>query len=563
MVQRFRDFPYERPDFTAFRAEFLSLVREFVKAATADAQDEILGQINARRNYYASLSSLAHIRYTLNTKDQFYTAEQEFFDETDPLYEELITDYYRALVASPHREELSRRHGRQLFTLAEMALRTFSPAVIALLQQENKLASSYKKLLASAAIPFDGEKKNLSQLVPYQQSPDRTIRREAAEARYRFFAGHREEFDEIYARLVAVRTEIAARLGFENFIPLAYLRRSRSDYTAREVAAFRREIKRHVVPLASALRTQQAERLGLPSLKYYDEALFYPEGNPAPAGTPEEILAQGQAMYQELSPETGDFFRELTERELLDLLARAHKAPGGYCDYLAAFQAPFIFANFNGTAGDIDVLTHEAGHAFQVWLGRHRDIPEYHFATMEAAEIPSMGMEFFTRPYMELFFGSLAPLYRHQHLSEAVLFLPYGALVDHFQHEVFARPGLTSAERRRLWHTLEQIYLPHRDYDGHPFLLDGGYWYQQGHIFEVPFYYIDYCLAGTCVFQLWQRAFTARESAWQDYLALCRAGGSLPLLELLSLARLSSPFAPGTVKQVTAAVRSRLEENRP
>ena len=558
---RFRDFPYERPDFASFREEFLGLLRQFAKAATADAQAEIIRQINDKRNYYESLSSLAHIRHTLNTQNDFYAAEQEFFDETDPLYKDLITEYYRALVASPHREELSRHYGRQLFTLAEMALRTFSPAVIELLQQENKLASSYKKLPASADIPFDVKKKNLSQLIPYQQSPERSVRRDAAEARYQFFAAHREEFDDIYARLVAVRTEIAARLGFKSFIPLAYLRRGRSDYTAREVSSFRREIERYAVPPASALRKKQAERLGLVSLKYYDEALFYPEGNPAPAGTPEEILEQGRVMYEELSQETGEFFRELTERELLDLLSRANKAPGGYCDYLAAFQAPFIFANFNGTAGDVDVLTHEAGHAFQVWLGRHRNIPEYHFATMEAAEIPSMSMEIFTRPFMELFFGSRAPLYRFQHLCEAFLFLPYGALVDHFQHEVFARPELNSAERRRLWRTLEGKYLPHRDYDGHPFLEHGGFWFQQGHIFETPFYYIDYCLAQVCVFQLWQRAFTDRDGAWLDYLALCRAGGSRPLLQLLSMARLSSPFAPGTVKRLTAVVHSFLSQN--
>ncbi|NLM45734.1 MAG: M3 family oligoendopeptidase [Firmicutes bacterium] len=560
---RFCDFPYKRPAFDSFREEFLGLLRQFAKAVTADAQAEIIGQINLRRNYYESLSSLAHIRHTINTQDKFYAAEQEFFDETDPLYAELVTEYYRALVASPHRDELSRRCGRQLFTLAEMALRTFSPSVITLLQQENKLKSSYKKLLASAAIPFDGEKKNLSQLIPYQQSPDRAVRRDAAEARYQFFAEHLAEFDDIYGRLVAVRTEIAGRLGFESFIPLAYLRRSRSDYTARDVAYFRREIERHTVPAASALRKEQAERLGLASLKYYDEPLFYPEGNPAPVGTPEGILAQGRVMYEKLSQETGEFFREMTERELLDLLSRANKAPGGYCDYLAAFQAPFIFANFNGTADDIDVLTHEAGHAFQVWLGRYREMPEYHFATMEAAEIPSMGMEFFAWPFMELFFGIRAPLYRFRHLCEALLFLPYGALVDRFQHEVYTRPELSGAERRRLWRALERKYLPHRDYDGHPFLEGGGFWFQQGHIFDTPFYYIDYCLAQACVFQLWQRACTDRDGAWRDYLDFCRAGGSLPFLELLPLAHLSSPFAPGTVKRITNAVCGWLEQNRP
>lgn len=561
MQEKFPRFTYRRPDLVALQEEWRFLLNNFSRATTAAAQQEIIEQINQRRQEFESMASLAHIRHTINTNDQYYAAEQDFFDEAEPHFQELITAYYRQLVTSPFSRELSARYGQQLFNIAEMTLKAFSPAVIADLQQENKVVSQYKKLLASAAIPFAGEKRNLAQLVPFQQAPERATRQAAAEARYSFFAEHEDAFDELYEQLVAVRTTIAHKLGFSSFIPLAYLRRHRSDYQADQVAAFRRAMERYAVPLTARLREQQRRRLGITKLYYYDESIYFPQGNAQPRGSAKELIAQARRMYEQLAPETAAFFQEMTERRLMDLLSRPGKSPGGYCDYLALFQAPFIFANFNGTSGDVDVLTHEAGHAFQVWLGRERQIPEYHFATMDAAEIPSMGMEFFTWPYMELFFAEQAQQYRYEHLSSAYLFLPYGCLVDHFQHQVFAEPRLKPVQRRRLWRELEKRYLPYRDYDGQPFLEAGGYWFQQGHIFEVPFYYIDYVLAQSCVFQLWQRALTDPRSAWQDYLSLCRAGGSRSFTQLLPLARLTSPLAAGTVSQVTQQVQAWLAEH--
>ncbi|MCR3922605.1 MAG: M3 family oligoendopeptidase [Firmicutes bacterium] len=398
-----------------------------------------------------------------------------------------------------------------------------------------------------------------------QQSVDRGTRQAAAEARYGFFAEHSEEFDHYYDELVRLRTTIAHKLGFPTFTPLGYLRCHRSDYQPDMVDSFRKEVEHHIVPLASMLREEQRARLGLDQLFYYDENLFYPQGNPLPTGTPEEMIQAARRMYAQLSEESGTFFDEMDQRKLMDLLSRAGKAPGGYCDYLASFRAPFIFANFNGTSGDVDVLTHEAGHAFQVWLCQEKQIPEYQFATMDAAEIPSMAMEFFTWPWMEQFFAEQASRYRYEHLVSSLTFLPYGCLVDHFQHQVYAEPTLTPQKRRHIWRHLEERYLPHRNYNGQPFLEDGGFWFQQGHIYEVPFYYIDYVLAQSCVFQLWQRAGIDRESAWQDYLTLCRAGGSQSFTNLLPLAKVASPFAQGTMAAVAESVTTWLNnpDNQP
>lgn len=553
-MMQFGQFPYQRPDLDGVKQEFTQLISGLTRAAGPDGVHEFLLEINRLRQDFESMSSLARIRHTLDTRDAYYKAEQDFFDEAEPLYQQLVNEYYRALVASPLRTALSAKWGKQLFTIAEMTLQTSSPAVIEDLQQENRLGSRYKQLLASASIPFDGEERNLAQLVPFQESRDRQIRKGAHEARYSFFSDHCSEFDQLFDELVQIRTTIARKLGFASFTDLGYLRMKRSDYDQNMVAVFRRQIEQYVVPQVLRLREKQRRRLGLESLLYYDEKFLFADGNARPEGSAQDILDGGRAMYGELSAETGRFFEEMRERALFDLESRKGKAAGGYCDYLAKFRAPYIFANFNGTSGDIDVLTHEAGHAFQVWLCRDCNVPEYYFATMDAAEIPSMGMEVLTWPWMERFFGSQADKYRFAHLSDALVFLPYGTLVDEFQHAVYAAPAMKPQERRHTWRMLEKKYLPHRDYADNRFLEDGGFWFQQGHIFEAPFYYIDYVLAQSCVFQLWQRANTDRAAAWADYLALCKKGGSLPFTELLRTSRLSSPFEAGSLAHVAEAV---------
>ena len=220
---------------------------------------------------------------------------------------------------------------------------------------------------------------------------------------------------------------------------------------------------------------------------------------------------------------------------------------------------PFIFSNFNGTSGDIDVLTHEAGHAFQVYCSKDYQIPEYHWPTYEACEIHSMSMEFFTWPWMELFFKEDTAKYRFTHLSEALLFIPYGVTVDEFQHFVYAHPEASPQDRKAAWREIEKKYLPHRDYEDNDYLERGGYWHQQGHIFGDPFYYIDYTLAQICAFQFWKRSRENRETAWADYLRLCQAGGSQSFLELVGLANLISPFEDGCIASVVKVIEDWLD----
>ncbi|PFO09853.1 oligoendopeptidase F [Bacillus sp. AFS076308] len=550
----FENYTYVRPNLDEVTAKFDKVLEGFKHADTVEAQSRFMEEINQLRNDLGTMFNLCYIRHSIDTNDEFYKEEQDYMDEIQPEVEGLVTKYYQALVDSKFRLELEKKWGAQLFALAEGQLKTFKPEIVSLLQKENRLSTEYTKLLASAKIHFEGEERTLAQLDPFTESKDRDMRKKASEAKFGFFAEHEEQLDRIYDDLVKVRTEIAQRLGFKNFVELAYYRMMRTDYDAEMVANFRDQVKDFIVPIATKLKERQQARIGVDQLKYYDEGFNFQSGNAVPKGDPKWIIGNGQKMYEDLSKETGVFFSYMQENNLMDLVAKKGKAGGGYCTFIENYKAPFIFSNFNGTSGDIDVLTHEAGHAFQVYSSRHFEIPEYYWPTYESAEIHSMSMEFFTWPWMELFFNEDTDKYKFTHLSGALLFLPYGVSVDEFQHWVYENPAATPAERKRQWREIEKKYLPHKDYDGNVYLENGGFWQRQGHIYNSPFYYIDYTLAQICAFQFWKRSIENREEAWADYVKLCNLGGSLSFTKLVEAANLISPFEDGCVESVVGVI---------
>ncbi|MFD1956976.1 M3 family oligoendopeptidase [Paenibacillus thailandensis] len=551
---KFSEYRYERPDVKQFGEKLKEQLAAFEAADSYEKQDEAMSRINKLRSEFDTMSTIASVRHSIDTTDAFYKAEQDFFDEAGPIVQEYVTDYYRALVHSRFRPELEAKWGTQLFRLAELSLKTFSPEIIEDLQLENKLTTEYSQLIASAKIMFEGEERTLPQLTPFAQSKDRDMRKRAEEARTGFLLENEGKLDRIYDDLVKVRTTIAKKLGYDNFVALGYDRMSRTDYDAGMVAAFRKQVEESIVPAVTRLKARQKERIGVEELLYYDEGFNFKSGNALPKGDPEWIVAGGERMYTELSPETKAFFQYMKDNELMDLVSKKGKRSGGYCTYISEYGSPFIFSNFNGTSGDIDVLTHEAGHAFQVYESRKFKVPEYSFPTYEACEIHSMSMEFFTWPWMDLFFKEDADKYRFAHLASALTFIPYGVSVDEFQHFVYANPEATPAERKQAWRDIERKYLPHRNYGDNDYLERGNYWHRQGHIFNTPFYYIDYTLAQICAFQFWKKMHEDRESAWNEYLNLCRQGGSLSFTELVKVAGLISPFEEGCVTSVIGSI---------
>lgn len=555
---KFEEFQYKRPNVEEIEKEVSVLLEQFDSAESADEQNKVMHEINKIRNDFSTMLNICYVRHTIDTLDEFYQVENDFFDEATPMMQKVSTTFYKHLVASKYRDELERKWGKHLFNLAELELKTFSPEVIEDLQTENKLSSEYTKLVASAKIHFEGEERTLAQLYPFTISKDRATRKAASELYYGFFADNTDKFDEIYDKLVKVRTTIAHKLGYENYVGLGYDRMLRTDYGANDVKKFRDQVKEYIVPLATKLKEEQRDRIGVDALYYYDEGYNFKTGNPEPKGSPEWIVENGKTMYSELSPETDEFFNFMIDNHLMDLVAKSGKASGGYCTYINNYKAPFIFSNFNGTSGDIDVLTHEAGHAFQVYSSSHFEVPEYNWPTYEACEIHSMSMEFFTWPWMEKFFKEDTEKYKYSHLSDALLFLPYGVAVDEFQHFVYENPNATPKERKDAWRQLELKYLPHRNHEDNDYLNQGGFWQRQGHIFNSPFYYIDYTLAQICAFQFWKRSRENMEDAWKDYNHLCKQGGSMPFTQLVKVANLDSPFEQGSVQSVVKEIEEYL-----
>lgn len=555
----FIDMPYERPDMAAIEQEFKALVRDFETASTAEQQIQTFEQMNAIRFQFMSMESIASIRNSIDTRDEFYKAEKDFFDDVLPRMQALETGLRKVLSDSKFRAELEAKFGAQVFRLADVYSRSFSDQIIEDMQQNNKLVTEYNALVASAKIPFNGEELTLSQLGKYINSSDRATRKAANEARFGFFEEHETEFDDLYDRMVKLRTQMAKKLGYDNFVQMGYDLMGRTDYGQTEAAAFRKQVEAHIVPLSESLRSRQQERIGVDTMHYYDLAFHFTSGNPVPKGDPDWILAGGVKMYEELSPETNRFFSFMTDNALLDLLSREGKRVGGYCTVIPNEKSPFIFANFNGTAHDVTVLTHEAGHAFQVFESRNWPLPEYLFPTSEGAEIHSMSMEFFTWDWMHLFFQEDTEKFKFYHMSSSVTSIPYLVTVDEFQHYVYENPDATPADRKAKWREIERKYLPSRNYAENDYLERGGFWHQQLHIFNYPFYYIDYALAQICALQFWKRMNENREQAWNDYLHLCKLGGSRSFVDLVKAANLISPFADGCVESIIGDIRMWLD----
>lgn len=556
---KFSEYKYERPNLEELQNQYETFIEQLKHANDVDEFMSIFKDVNKLRNHVSTMMTLSSLRYTINTADEFYVKENDYWDENSPYYQQLDTRLYKVILESPLLDELKKRIPSPFFGIIECQFKAFDDAILEDLQKENKFVTQYDKLKASAKIEFDGEIYNLPGISALCESKDRETRRRASIAKYQFYTEHEEEFDRIYDELVHVRDTIAKKLGFKNFTELGYVRMTRLDYNEEMVANYRKEVLNHVVPLACELSEKQRERLGLDKLEYYDLGIEFESGNPMPHGTSEELVQKAQQMYRELSKETGEFFDMMVEKELLDLVSKPNKAGGGYCTYISEYESPFIFSNFNGTSGDVDVLTHEAGHAFQVYSSRHNELPELEFPTYESCEIHSMSMEFITWPWSKEFFKEDVDKYHYLHLSSAVKFLPYGVLVDHFQHEVYNNPNMTPQERKDTWRKLEKMYLPYKNYEECDFLERGNYWFQQGHIFASPFYYIDYTLAQACSLQFWKRSQDQDPQMWEDYLAICKVGGTQSFLQILETAHLESPFKTGSLKGIMESAKAYLD----
>lgn len=550
--------PYEHIDLDKVKAFFEQLIADSKNAASGEEQFEL------HKKYYEFMGDvstnirLGRFRHDIDTSEEFYSKENDYIDEIGPVISNYNNEYSKVLFESPYRAYLEEKISKVAFKNIELANKSIDEKILPLMQEENALISKYDSIIASAKIPFDGEEYNISLLRKCLTHQDRDTRKRAWKALSEYFESVTDEIDDIYDKLVKNRTQQARELGYDSYVELGYNRMTRNSYRRAEVENFRKQIRESFVPFVCEIQEKRRQQIGVDELKYYDNDVFFTNGNPAPIGTPEEILKAGQEMYSELSPETKEFFDFMTENELFDVLGRKTKKAGGYMDFLPKYKSPFIFANFNGTSGDVDVITHECGHAFQGYVTRDDEITEHNDITMETAEIHSMSMEYFTYGWMDKFFGDRKDDYLKMHLQDSITFIPYGCMVDEFQHIVYDKPEMTPAERKAVWKELEKTYRPWLDFDGDPFFDEGGFWQKQGHIFWSPFYYIDYVLASVVAMQFKVWMDKDYKEAWNHYLQLCKLSAKDFYEPMLDKAGLKSPFKNGTIEALAAEMRTKI-----
>ena len=550
---KFKDIQYTRPDCEAFQKLAEDNAEKIKNAVSYSEAKKIFLEFDKAESEFFDMGNIAYIRHTIDTSDEFYDKENEFLNEKTPELMPSLLAFSNAVYDSRFKPDFVAEFGEQMFSEIELRRKSFSEKNIPLLQKEARLCNEYEKIIASADILFDGKHLNLYGIMSYFENPDRNVRHDAYKAYSKFYESNEENFERIWDELIKVRTEMGKNLGFENYIPLGYMNQGRTDYDEKDVAAFREQVREELVPFCAKLYEAQAKRIGVDKVKAYDEAYLFNDGNAVPVGDDDFLIEQAREMYHDMSKETGEFVDFMLGHDLLDVKNKPKKASTGYMTGLNSIKAPFVFSCFNHTTGDVQVLTHEFGHAFAGYMAmRNQPVSTYYSESTDIAEIHSMSMEQFAYPYAEKFFGDKADKFRFSHLQEALTFVPFGVAVDEYQHIVYANPELTPKQRTAEWKKLEEKYMPWREYDDIDFFARGGWWYHKIHIFLYPFYYINYTLTTMGAMEFKKKMHEDKESAWKDYLKLCKVGGSLGYKETLKYANLSLPFEKGSVKRAVS-----------
>ena len=549
---KFSEMPYKRPVLDDVKNTIAAFTARLAAAESYEAARSVFLEKEDFNKHVETAGTVAHIRHSIDTRDEFYDAEMKFWNNAAPEIQEVDQGWTLAMLKSPFRADFEKEYGKLMFVNAEIELKCFSPEIIPELQQENDLVQEYEKLLASAQIPFDGGTYTISQIAPFKTCADDAKRLSAWKAEGQWYKDNQKALDGLYDKLVHLRDAMGKKLGYGGYIPLGYYRMGRNCYTKDDVEKFRAAVVKYLVPVADGIYRDQAKRLGKTyPMSFADNALMFRSGNARPAGDADAIVAAAKRFYDDLSPETSKFFGTMLDGELMDLLSTEGKEGGGYCTELPDYGVPFIFANFNGTRDDVETVTHEAGHAFAAWLNAGRVPLSSILPSMEGCEVHSMSMEFFSWLHAEDFFGGDTRKFLYSHLAGSVTFIPYGTMVDHFQHLVFENPDWTPARRHAAWKELLGVYMPWMKLDGDiPFYSEGEGWQRQHHIYSFPFYYIDYCLAQTVALQFWAMIQDDPKNAWDHYMAYTSLGGSLTFTELLEKAGLDSPFGEKCLRGV-------------
>jgi M3 family oligoendopeptidase len=557
---KFEDVKCTKPDLAKIKKQYAKLVLALRNSKDAPSAVKVIEKEFAVSDSVASNYQIAGIRHTINIKDPYYKELNDFYDNAMPFFTQYENEFKREVLSSPFRKDIENAFGANLITKFELDLKCFKEEIIPDLQKENALATQYNDIMGNAKGMYRGQELQITKFDPLMTSPDREVRKDACAGYWGFFSQNESKLADIYDQLVKVRTKIAKALGYANYLPLGYARLGRSDYTPEDSAKYREKIHKYLVPLSESLFARQIKRIGIKDPKYYDYYLKFSSGNPKPVGTPDQLVKDAKKMYKQMSPVASKYFNFMVSHDLMDLVAKDGKIPGGYMTYIPDLKSSYIFSNFNGSSGDVEVLTHEFGHSLQGFLSADIKAPELRSPGYECCEIHSMSMEFFAYPWMKLFFKKDEEKYRFVHLADGINFIPYGVSVDEFQEFAYTHPEATQEERKAAWRAIEKKYLPHKIYgEDNPFLESGGWWMRQLHIYVDPLYYIDYTIAQVGAFEFFVESLTDYQKAFDKYIRYSTLGGTLPFRKLLAASDIANPMDEGTIENLIPALQKYLD----
>jgi oligoendopeptidase F len=492
-----------------------------------------------------------YIATTLNTAD--HESERRFHAFLDKIYpavqdaEQRLKEKFLNSGLEPAGFELPLQKMR-----AEAAL--FRPANLLLFTQEHKLSAQYDKIVGAQTVQWEGQELTLSQLQPVYQEPERTRREQAWCLAAERQLADREAINELWQNFLDLRQQVTANTGLKDYRAFRWQNLHRFDYTPADCFRFHEAIEAEVVPVAHRIYEKRRQRLGVASLRPWDLEVDPLDRPPLrPFTDVAELQTKSAAIFHHLDPQLGAYFNIMQSEGLLDLDNRKNKAPGGYCNALVAAKRPFIFMNAVGLHDDVRTMLHEAGHAFHVFETSH--LPYYQQLQVgeEFGEVASMAMEFLGASYLSapdgFYSQAEAARARVEHLEGSILFWPYMAVVDAFQHWVYEHPALALDPARcdLYWAALWQRFMPGVDWSGLEQEMMTG-WQRKLHISQVPFYYVEYGLAQLGAVQVWRNSLTDEAGAVTRYRQALALGGTASLPELYAAAGAKFAFDAPTLR---------------
>ncbi len=502
------------------------------------------------------------IRMTCQTDDP--EREKAFLEFVENVAPRLKPRYHRLaekLLASPAAKDLPAERYRVLLRDLENEVRIFREENVPLQTEEEKLAQQYQKLAGSLTVMHEGKERTLQQMAKYLEVQDRAVREEAWVKVTDRRLSERAEMDRIFDEMMALRQSMAKNAGFDNYRDYALRMRGRFDYGVAECEAFHDAVEKAVVPLYRGLQEKRKRRMGLAKLRPWDLKPD-PLGRPPlqPFGSVDQLVAGCQKIFDALDPALGRRFCFLAEHELLDLESRKGKAPGAYSHQLEEARYPFIFANSVGVDYDVETMLHECGHAFHTLECRGEPLSFYRHAPVEFSEVASMSMEFLGSDHLGVFYNK-EDMARsiETHLESVIWLFCWIATVDAFQHWIYTHPGHTDGERADAWAGLRDRFGGIEDWSGYE-EAKRFEWHRQLHIFEIPFYYIEYGIAELGALQIWMRARKDPKAALRDYRKALALGGTRTLPELFKAAGVKFDMGRKTIEPLTHEVKAALDQ---